>query len=79
MKSIHRGRKGKNIIAPQVHEIKSLRQTLQVQLLEHLEPPDLLADGHELVVPQGQDLQLLQPADGGGDPAQLVVRKVQDL
>lgn len=50
-----------------------------MQLLEHLEPPDLLADGHELVVPQGQDPQLLQPADGGGDPAQLVVRQVQDL
>ena len=50
-----------------------------MQLLEHLEPPDLLADGHELVVPQGEDRQLLEPADGGGDPAQLVVRQVQGL
>ena len=50
-----------------------------MQLLEHLEPPDLLANGYELVVPEGQDPQHLQPSDGGGDPAQLVVRQVQDL
>ena len=55
------------------------QQTLQVQLLEHLECPDLLADGYELVVPQGEYGQLLEPADGGGDAGQLVVRQVQGL
>ena len=54
----------------------SLHCTLQVQLLEHVELPDLFADGNELVVPQGEHCKLLQPSDGGWDPAQLVVRQV---
>ena len=50
-----------------------------MQLLERLELPDLLADGEELVVPQGQHPQLLEAAYGRGDAAQLVVGQVQGL
>ena len=56
-----------------------LLQTLQVQLLERLELPDLLADGEELVVAQGQHPQLLEAPDGRGDAAQLVVGQIQGL
>ena len=56
-----------------------LLQTLQVQLLERLELPDLLADGEELVVAQGQHAQLLEAPDGRGDAAQLVVGQIQGL
>ena len=50
-----------------------------MQLLERLELPDLLADGEELVVPQGHHAQLLEAADGRGDPGQLIVGQVQGL
>ena len=70
--------KGKNLFRsyPNIHRFP---QTLQVQLLERLELPDLLADGEELVVAQGQHAQLLEAPDGRGDAAQLVVGQVQGL